>query len=69
MRIDYADGHRASNAKAVLGYYGIAVTLVWSGLVTFVLLKVIAFFIPLRVTDQEELMGLDIALHGESIHS
>ena len=55
--------------QVLLQLYGIAVTLVWSGLVTFVLLKVIAFFIPLRVTDQEELMGLDIALHGESIHS
>ncbi len=55
--------------QVLLQLYGIGVTLVWSGIVTFVLLKVIAFFIPLRVSDQDELMGLDIALHGESIHS
>jgi Amt family ammonium transporter len=58
-----------NSRQVLIQLYGIAVTLVWSGVVTFVLLKVIAFFIPLRVTDQEELMGLDIALHGESIHS
>jgi Amt family ammonium transporter len=49
--------------------YGVAVTLVWSAATTFVLLKVIAWFVPLRVGEQDERMGLDIALHGESIHS
>jgi Amt family ammonium transporter len=55
--------------QVLLQLYGIAVTLVWSGVTTYVLLKIVAFFVPLRVTEQEELMGLDIALHGESIHS
>jgi Amt family ammonium transporter len=47
--------------------YGVAVTLAWSGIVTFVLLKVIGFFLPLRVRDEDERIGLDVALHGEAL--
>ena len=47
--------------------YGVAVTLVWSGVVTFVLLKVIDFFVPLRVRDEDERVGLDVSLHGEAL--
>ena len=47
--------------------YGVVVTLAWSGVVTFVMLKVIGFFVPLRVRDEDERIGLDIALHGESL--
>jgi ammonium transporter, Amt family len=36
---------------------------------TFVILKAISLFVPLRVTDETERSGLDVALHGESIHS
>ena len=35
-------------------------TLVWSGVVTFVLLKVIGFFVPLRVREEDERAGLDV---------
>jgi Amt family ammonium transporter len=49
--------------------YGIVAVLVWSGVATFVILKVINLFAPLRVNDETERSGLDIALHGESIHS
>jgi Amt family ammonium transporter len=49
--------------------YGIVAVLVWSGFATFVILKVINLFAPLRVSDETERSGLDIALHGESIHS
>jgi ammonium transporter, Amt family len=47
--------------------YGVVVTLLWSGIITFVLLKVIDFFVPLRVRDEDERVGLDVALHGESL--
>jgi len=56
------------NAKQLLTQlYGVIVTLLWSGIVTFVLLKVIAFFAPLRVRDEHERIGLDVSLHGESL--
>jgi Amt family ammonium transporter len=43
------------------------VTLAWSGIVTLVLLKVIGFFLPLRVREEHERIGLDVSLHGESL--
>ncbi len=39
----------------------------WSGLATVGLLKVIGFFLPLRVRDEDERMGLDLSLHGEAL--
>jgi ammonium transporter, Amt family len=48
---------------------GVAVTVAWSGVLTFVILKVIDLISPLRVSAEAEQMGLDISLHGESIHS
>ena len=56
------------NAQQVLiQIYGIAATLIWSGLGTFVLLKVIAIFLPLRVNQQNEIEGLDVTQHGEAL--
>jgi Amt family ammonium transporter len=47
--------------------YGVAVTIIWSGGVTWLLLKVISFMVPLRVSQQQELEGLDITQHGEAL--
>jgi Amt family ammonium transporter len=56
------------NGKQVLiQLYGVVATLVWAGIATFVLLKVIGFFVSLRVRDEDERVGLDVALHGESL--
>ncbi|MEX2034896.1 MAG: ammonium transporter [Xanthobacteraceae bacterium] len=56
------------NSKQVLiQFYGIVATLLWSGVITFVLLKVINFFVPLRVRDEDERVGLDVSLHGEAL--
>jgi ammonium transporter, Amt family len=41
---------------------------VYSGVVSFVLLKVISLVTPLRATEQEESAGLDISLHGEEAY-
>ena len=48
---------------------GAAVTIAWSGIGTFVILKLVGFATALRVTPEAEQMGLDVTLHGESIHS
>ncbi len=47
--------------------FGVAVTLVWSGGLTFLILKVIGVMVPLRVRHEDEIMGLDVSQHGESI--
>ena len=44
---------------------GVGATLVWSGVLTFVILKVVDGMIGIRVTAEEETTGLDIALHDE----
>jgi Amt family ammonium transporter len=61
-------GLLGGNGRQVLiQLYGIVVTLVWSGAVTWILLKVIDLIVPLRVTQQQEVEGLDITQHGESL--
>ena len=56
------------NARQVLiQLYAIIVTIVWSGVLTYVLLKVIAFLVPLRVNQQHEIEGLDLTQHGEAL--
>jgi ammonium transporter, Amt family len=47
--------------------YGVVVTIVWAGVITWGLLRVIDLFSPLRVTQQQEIEGLDISQHGEAL--
>ena len=47
---------------------GIAATLIYCAIVTFVLLKVIGAVMGLRVDEEEEVTGLDYSLHGETVH-
>src|ERR1700710_69833 len=53
--------------QLLIQLYGVAVTLAWSGGITFVLLKLVGAFVPLRVSLQQELEGLDISQHGEAL--
>jgi Amt family ammonium transporter len=53
--------------QLLIQLYGIAVTLVWSGGVTYILLKLVSAFVPLRVSKEHELEGLDISQHGEAL--
>jgi Amt family ammonium transporter len=63
-----ASGLLEGNAwQFVLQVYGVAVTLIWSAGMTFVLLKVVGGFVPLRVSRDHELEGLDITQHGEAL--
>src|SRR5471032_784168 len=56
-----ADGSILLQAKGVL------TTLVYSGVVSFILLKIIDMVMGLRVTEEEEREGLDVTLHGEHV--
>jgi Amt family ammonium transporter len=46
---------------------GVAVTVIYGFVVSFIILKVIDMSIGLRVTEEQEREGLDITLHGESV--
>ncbi|EPL5572723.1 ammonium transporter [Acinetobacter baumannii] len=46
---------------------GVLATMVYSGIATFIILKVIDLIIGLRVNSDDERMGLDLSQHGERI--
>ena len=46
---------------------GIVVVIVYDAIVSLILLKIIDAIIGLRVTEEEEREGLDLALHGEAV--
>ncbi|MDD2161084.1 MULTISPECIES: ammonium transporter [Pseudomonas] len=46
-------------------FKGVAFTVVYTAVVTFVILKVIDLVMGLRVSEEEETIGLDLALHNE----
>ncbi|RBB92493.1 ammonia channel protein, partial [Pseudomonas sp. MWU12-2115] len=56
-----ADGSLATQAL------GVGVTIVYCGVVTFILLKLVNLAIGLRVAEDEEREGLDVVLHGERV--
>ncbi len=57
------------NAGQVLTQlWGCLVCMAWCAIATFIILKVIDAMIGLRVTTEEEVEGLDINLHGETVH-
>jgi Amt family ammonium transporter len=59
-----ADGQTVGG-QLLVQVLGAFATVVWCGVVTFVLLKIIGAGIGLRVTDEEETEGLDLVLHEE----
>jgi Amt family ammonium transporter len=46
---------------------GVAVTVIYGFVASYIILKIIDVLIGLRVTEEQEREGLDISLHGESI--
>ena len=46
----------------------VGVTVVWSGVVAFVAFKIVDVVIGLRVSEEDEREGLDIASHGETAY-
>ena len=64
-----ADGALFGNPQQlVIQTAAVLAVAVYSGVVSFVLLKVISLVTPLRATEQEESAGLDISLHGEEAY-
>ncbi len=53
--------------QVVTQFYGILATVVYCAVASFILLKIVGAVIGLRVAEDTEREGLDIALHGESV--
>ena len=47
---------------------GIVIVFVYDAIVSLIILKIVDIFIGLRVSDEVEREGLDLALHGEIVH-
>jgi Amt family ammonium transporter len=54
--------------QMLIQFYDVAAVFVYCGIVTFIILKVIDIVIGLRVSPEVEVEGLDINLHGETVH-
>ncbi|MDA8170786.1 MAG: ammonium transporter [Nitrospiraceae bacterium] len=52
--------------QVIIQFEACGATLVWSGLVTYIILKLIDATIGLRVSESEEELGLDLSQHEES---
>jgi Amt family ammonium transporter len=55
-------------AQVLTQVYGVVGTVVWCAVVTFIILKVVDVIVGLRVSEEVEVEGLDINLHGETVH-
>jgi Amt family ammonium transporter len=64
------DGLLAGNPGQLgLQALGAATSLVYAGLATFVILKLISLVAPLRAAERTEGMGMDVSQHGEEAYS
>jgi ammonium transporter, Amt family len=61
------DGSPGGVAQVILQCEGVASTIVYSGIGTFVILMVVKAIMGLRVNEEEEREGLDLVLHGEQV--
>ena len=64
-----ADGIDSVAAQVARQFAGVTVTFVYSGLVSYVLLKLLKATVGLRVGAEEETEGLDLSLHDERGYS
>ncbi|WP_412535195.1 ammonium transporter [Mesorhizobium sp. BAC0120] len=64
---DAAINPLGANASVLTQIYGIVFTIIWTAIATLVILYVVKALVGLRPTQQEEVEGLDITLHGEVV--
>jgi Amt family ammonium transporter len=65
---DYVGLLAGNPGQVMTQLIGVVATLVWSGIVSLLILWGIKATIGLRVEEMQEREGLDIALHGESVN-
>ena len=61
----FGDGIDSMGQQVGVQIYGVLATIVYTGIVSFVILKVLDLVMGLRVNEEQETEGLDIALHDE----
>jgi len=61
----FGDGINSIGSQVQTQAIGIIATIIYTGVVSFILLKIIDSVMGLRVNEEEEAEGLDVALHDE----
>jgi Amt family ammonium transporter len=57
------------NAVQVLNQLmGVVIVFAYDAIVSLIILKIVDVFIGLRISDDVEREGLDLAVHGEAVH-
>ncbi len=60
----FADGNLTMGAQVTSQFVGVLATLLYTGIISAVILKVLDLIIGLRVNAEDEAQGLDLALHA-----
>lgn len=61
----FADGIDTMGGQVWVQTIGVVVTIVFTVVMTWIILKIVQVFVPLRVDEEEEIEGLDVVLHDE----
>jgi Amt family ammonium transporter len=65
--VGYGDGV-SMGGQVWVQFIGVATTVVWSGVVSYIIYKVVGMTVGLRVVEEQEREGLDAAQHGEAAY-
>jgi len=65
--VESIGGTAGSMGQLFIQAKGVAITIAYTAVMTYILLKVLDMVMGLRVTEEQEREGLDIALHGERV--
>ena len=65
----FGDGNSSIGGQLVAQLIAVIFTIVYCGVLSFIILKIVDAIIGLRVSEEEEVQGLDISLHDEQGYS
>jgi Amt family ammonium transporter len=65
--VEAIGGTAGSLDQFMIQLWGTLITIVFTAVMTYILLKLVDMIMGLRVTEEQEREGLDIALHGERV--
>ncbi|MBL4828681.1 MAG: ammonium transporter [Aliivibrio sp.] len=61
----FAEGINTIAGQLQVQFIGVVATIIYTAVITYLILKLVGLFTPLRVTEEEEIDGLDISSHEE----
>jgi Amt family ammonium transporter len=63
------DGNETIASQVTAQFVGVVATIIYTGVVSFIILKIVDAVIGLRVSEEDELQGLDLSQHDEKGYS